>query len=83
MKKEKQRFVRFVDELDFNELEEWQMFTMVDWKLAIINPTEEDWREYYLDQQAEYELEEMMIRDAEEREEDYEPEYYWDEQLPF
>ena len=83
MKKEKQRFVRFVDKLDFNELEEWQMFTMVDGKLAIINPTEEDWKDYYLEQQAEYELEEMMIRDAEEREEDYEPEYYWDEQLPF
>lgn len=63
---EKQRFVRFVDELDFNELEEWQMFTMVDWKLAIINPTKEDWRDYYLEQQAEYEMEEMAIRDAEE-----------------
>lgn len=83
MGQEKQRLVKFVDKLDFNELEEWQMFTMVDGKLAIINPTEEDWRDYYLDQQAEYELEEMMIRDAEEREEDYEPEYYWDEQLPF
>ena len=80
--REKQRLVKFVDKLDFNELEDWQMFTMVDWKLAIINPTEEDWRDYYLDQQAEYELEEMMIRDAEECE-DYEPEYYWDEQLPF
>lgn len=65
---EKQRLVRFVEKLDFNELEEGQMFTMVDWKLAIINPTEEDWRDYYLEQQAEYELEEMMIRDAEERE---------------
>ena len=64
MKKEKQRFVRFVDELDFNELEEWQMFTMVDGKLAIINPTEEDWREYYLDQKAEYDLEEMMLNEC-------------------
>lgn len=61
MKKEKQRFVRFVDKLDFNELEEWQMFTMVDGKLAIINPTEEDWRDYYLDQQAERQMEEMML----------------------
>jgi len=82
MKKEKQRFVRFVDELNFDELEEWQMFTMVNWKLAIINPTEEDWKDYYLEKQAEYELEEMAIRDAE-LEADYEPEYYWDEDLPF
>lgn len=62
---EKQRLVRFVEKMDFNELEEWQMFTMVDWKLAIINPTPEDWRDYYLEKQAEYELEEAMIRDAE------------------
>ena len=68
MKKEKQRFVRFVDELDFNELEEWQMFTMVDGKLAIINPTEEDWREYYLDQKAEYDLEEMMLNECDSNE---------------
>ena len=61
MEKEKQRLVKFVDKLDFNELEEWQMFTMVDWKLAIINPTEEDWREYYYEQQAEYELEEYLL----------------------
>ena len=57
----KQRLVKFVDELDFNELEEGQMFTMVDWKLAIINPTEEDWREYYEDQKAERDLEEMYL----------------------
>ena len=61
MGKEKQRLVKFVDKLDFNELEEWQMFTMVDGKLAIINPTEEDWRDYYLDQQAERQMEEMML----------------------
>ena len=61
MTNEKQRFVKFVDELDFNELEEGQMFTMVDWKLAIINPTEEDWREYYEDKNAEYELEERFL----------------------
>ena len=61
MTNEKQRFVKFVDELDFNELEEGQMFTMVDWKLAIINPTEEDWREYYEDKNAEYELEEYLL----------------------
>ena len=61
MAKEKQRLVKFVDKLDFNELEEWQMFTMVDWKLAIINPTEEDWREYYYEQQAEYEMEEHFL----------------------
>ena len=40
------------------------MFTMVDWKLAIINPTEEDWRDYYLDQKAEYDLEEMMLNEC-------------------
>lgn len=57
----KQRLVKFVDELDFNELEDWQMFTMVDWKLAIINPTEEDWREYYEDRKAERDLEEMFL----------------------
>jgi hypothetical protein len=57
----KQRLVKFVEKMDFNELEEWQMFTMVDWKLAIINPTEEDWREYYYEQQAEYELEEHLL----------------------
>lgn len=61
MGKEKQRLVKFVDKLDFNELEEWQMFTMVDWKLAIINPTEEDWRDYYYERQAEYELEEYLL----------------------
>lgn len=78
----KPRLVKFVEKLDFNELEDWQMLTMVDWKLAIINPTEEDWRDYYLEQQAELEMEEMAIRDAEEMR-DYEPEYYWDEDLPF
>lgn len=61
MEKEKQRLVKFVEKMDFNELEEWQMFTMVDWKLAIINPTEEDWREYYYEQQAEYEMEEYFL----------------------
>ena len=61
MTKEKQRLVKFVDKLDFNELEDWQMFTMVDWKLAIINPTEEDWRDYYYEQQAEYEMEEYYL----------------------
>jgi hypothetical protein len=61
MEKGKQRLVKFVEKMDFNELEEWQMFTMVDWKLAIINPTEEDWREYYYEQQAEYELEEYLL----------------------
>ncbi len=66
MAKEKQRLVKFVDKLDFNELEEGQMFTMVDWKLAIINPTEEDWREYYEDQKAEYELEEYYLSQYEE-----------------
>lgn len=81
MRKMKQRLVKFVEKLDFNELEEWQMFTMVDWKLAIINPTNEDWRDYYLDQQAEYELEEMMLRESEEYEEEYEPDYYGDEDL--
>ena len=61
MANEKQRLVKFVDEMNFDELEEWQMFTMVDWKLAIINPTEEDWRDYYEEQKAEYELEEMFL----------------------
>lgn len=68
MGQEKQRLVKFVDKLDFNELEEWQMFTMVDGKLAIINPTEEDWRDYYLDQKAEYDLEEMMLNECEDYE---------------
>lgn len=62
----KQRLVKFVDKLDFNELEEWQMFTMVDWKLAIINPTEEDWKEYYEDQKTEYDLEEYLLSKNEE-----------------
>lgn len=61
MEKEKQRLVKFVDKLDFNELEEWQMFTMVDGKLAIINPTEEDRREYYYEQQAERQMEEDRL----------------------
>ena len=71
MGKEKQRLVKFVDELDFNELEEWQMFAMVDWKLAIINPTEEDWREYYADQKAEYDLEEMFLSQYDEQNESW------------
>ena len=58
---EKQRLVKFVDEMNFDELEKWQMFTMVDWKLAIINPTEEDWRDYYEEQKAERDLEEMYL----------------------
>lgn len=57
----KPRLVRFVDKLDFNELEDWQMFTMVDWKLAIINPTEEDRREYYEEKQAERQMEEDRL----------------------
>lgn len=64
----KQRLVKFVDKLDFNELEEWQMFTMVDWKLAIINPTEEDWKDYYLEQQAERQLEEYLLSKYDETE---------------
>ena len=63
MANEKQRLAKFVNEMNFDELEEWQMFTMVDWKLAIINPTEEDWKEYYEDQKAEYELEEYYLSD--------------------
>lgn len=61
MEKEKQRLVKFVDEMNFDELEEWQMFTMVDWKLAIINPTEEDWKEYHEEKKAERDLEEMYL----------------------
>ena len=67
MKNTKQRLVKFVEELDFNELEDWQMFTMVDWKLAIINPTEEDRREYYYDQQAEYQIEEYLLSQYDEQ----------------
>ena len=67
MGKEKQRLVKFVEKMDFNELEEWQMFTMVDWKLAIINPTEEDRREYYYDQQAEYQIEEYLLSQYDEQ----------------
>ena len=66
MEKEKQRLVKFVDKLDFNELEEWQMFTMVDGKLAIINPTEEDWRDYYYEQEAERQMEEYFLSKYEE-----------------
>ena len=66
MANEKQRLVKFVNEMNFDELEEWQMFTMVDWKLAIINPTEEDWRDYYLEQQAERQLEEYLLSKNEE-----------------
>ncbi len=62
MKNEKQRLVKFVDEMNFDELEKGQMFTMVDWKLAIINPTEEDWRDYYADQQAERDLEDYLFQ---------------------
>ena len=65
MKDEKQRLVKFVDKLDFDELEDWQMFTMVDWKLAIINPTEEDWRDYYLEKEAERQLEESFLSEYE------------------
>ncbi len=61
MEKEKPRLVKFVEKLDFNELEEWQMFTMVDWKLAIINPTEDDRRDYYYEQQAERQMEEYYL----------------------
>lgn len=61
MANEKQRLVKFVEELNFDELEEWQMFTMVDWKLAIINPTEEDWKDYYEDEKAERDLEDMYL----------------------
>ena len=43
--------------------------------------TPEELKEYYLEQQAEYEYEEMKIAEAEERWEDYEPEYYGDEDL--
>ena len=67
----KPRLVKFVDKLDFNELEKGQMFTMVDWKLAIINPTEEDWREYYEDQKAEYDLEEMFLSQYDEQNESW------------
>ena len=71
MAKEKQRLVKFVDKLDFNELEEGQMFTMVDWKLAIINPTEEDWREYYEEQQAERQMEERILSKYDEQNESW------------
>jgi hypothetical protein len=65
MKNEKQRLVKFVDGMNFDELEKGQMFTMVDWKLAIINPTEEDWRDYYADQQAERDLEDYLFQNNE------------------
>lgn len=66
MGKEKPRLVKFVDEINFDELEEWQMFTMVDWKLAIINPTEEDMKDYYYEKQAERDLEEYYLSQYEE-----------------
>lgn len=65
MKNTKQRLVKFVEELDFNELEDWQMFAMVDGKLAIINPTEEDWRDYYEDKQAELMMDDMKYNEWE------------------
>lgn len=71
MAKEKQRLVKFVDEINFDELEKGQMFSMVDWKLAIINPTEEDWREYYEDQKAEFELEEYLLSQYDEQNESW------------
>lgn len=71
MAKEKQRLVKFVDKLDFNELEKGQMFTMVDWKLAIINPTEEDRREYYEEQQAERQMEERFLSKYDEQNESW------------
>lgn len=71
MAKEKQRLVKFVDKLDFNELEKGQMFTMVDWKLAIINPTEEDWREYYEEQEAERRMEERFLSKYDEQNESW------------
>ena len=65
MKNTKQRLVKFVEELDFNELEDWQMFTMVDGKLAIINPTEQDWKDYYEDKQAELMMDDMKYNEWE------------------
>ena len=61
MEKEKPRLVKFVDEINFDELEDWQMFTMVDWKLAIINPTEDDRRDYYYEQEGERQMEEHYL----------------------
>jgi len=61
MREKKPRLVKFVDKLDFNELEKGQMFTMVDGKLAIINPTEEDWKDYYYEQEAERQMEERRL----------------------
>jgi hypothetical protein len=57
--------------LDFNELEKGQMFTMVDWKLAIINPTEEDRREYYEEQEAERRMEERFLSKYDEQNESW------------
>ena len=65
MKNTKQRLVKFVEELDFNELEDWQMFAMVDGKLAIINPTEQDWKDYYEDKQAELMMDDMKYNEWE------------------
>jgi hypothetical protein len=61
MPEEKPRLVKFVDEINFDELEEWQMFSMVDWKLAIINPTEEDRKDYYYEKKAEFDMEEYYL----------------------
>lgn len=61
MPEEKPRLVKFVDEINFDELEDWQMFSMVDWKLAIINPTEEDRKDYYYEQKAEFDMEEYYL----------------------
>ena len=63
MDEKKPRLVKFVDEINFDELEDWQMFTMVDWKLAIINPTEEDWKDYYYEQEGERQMEEKRLEE--------------------
>ena len=41
------------------------MFAMVDGKLAIINPTEQDWKDYYEDKQAELMMDDMKYNEWE------------------
>lgn len=43
--------------------------------------TPEELKEYYEDQQNEMLIEEELMRRAEEKGEEYEPEYYWDEDI--
>ncbi len=50
------------------------------WK-SLSEYTPEELKEYYEDQQNEMLIEEELMKRAEEKWEEYEPEYYWDEDI--